>query len=566
MQNAGKFDDLMRQGLALHQNGQMAEAEALYRKVLAKIPSHAGANHLLGLALLNRAKPQDAVTHLARAVHVRGDDAEYRNNFGVALNAAGRPGDAVAELDRAIALRPNYAAAMNNRGLALKALGRHADAAQSFEAALTLKPAEAGFLNNLGNALTECGDWFGAEKAYRTALDARPAHVGALTALGTVLLQMGRKAEALDVAKAAAAAHPAEPELQRGLGHAYRVAGNAAAAVAAYRALIALRPDDAEAHRLLGGLIRRTSIDADVEGVISLLSRPELADDSRAQLEFALGQALDDMGDHQRAFTHFATGNALVAKLRPYDRAADAAAHDEVLQFFESLPDDRIPPLEPPTGPILIVGLPRSGKSSLEGRLARHPALSAGDELPFLDALVTRMRAGRALHDIKPHEFRALGESYLNDLSRLAPGRRVIDTMPNNYRLVGLLRLALPSARVLYCTREPLAHGVALFQKYFAKDGNAYASDLSDIAIQLARYDALMALWEARLSGFVRRDDSAATEGAMRQTLAFLGLPSDAACVAPHESEPRIGEPQESSPQQLLPYAAGLSAGQRPKN
>ena len=92
----------MRQGLSSHQSGRLAEAEALYRRVLDKQPSHPAANHLLGLVKLQQGEAEAAVGLISRGVQVRGGDPQYHCNLGVALNAAGQPGRAIASFDRAI--------------------------------------------------------------------------------------------------------------------------------------------------------------------------------------------------------------------------------------------------------------------------------------------------------------------------------------------------------------------------------------------------------------------------------------------------------------------------------
>ncbi|RYE71530.1 MAG: hypothetical protein EOP19_31765, partial [Hyphomicrobiales bacterium] len=59
-----KIDELMRQGLQLHQAGRIPEAQVLYGKVLERQPSHGAANHLMGVALLQRGDAAAAVPRL----------------------------------------------------------------------------------------------------------------------------------------------------------------------------------------------------------------------------------------------------------------------------------------------------------------------------------------------------------------------------------------------------------------------------------------------------------------------------------------------------------------------
>ncbi len=526
-----KIDELMRQGLQLHQAGRLPEAQALYSKVLDKQPSHAAANHLMGVALLQRGEATAAISRLRRAVHVRGNDPEYLGNLGTALNAAGQAAEAVDVFDRALKLQPASAGILNNRGMALRAVGRHDEGIASHRAAAIARPDEASFHRNLGKALSEMGDWHGAETAYRRALDVAPNFPNALTGLSNALLALQRPADAVAAAAAYATRFPQEPEYNRALGMAHWLSGNPAAAAAAYRAAIAADPGDVESHRMLGSVVIRSSADAEVRAIESLLSNGPLSDDRRAQLEFALGTAFDDIGDEGRASEHFARGNALVRKLRPFDIKA---ALQQMANLQRSFADIELPPLEAPTGPVFIVGLPRSGKTTLEGMLARQAVFFPAGELAVVGNL------SGSVHQSGAEAAKAFGQRYLAIAETLAPGHRILDTMPNNFMFLGLLRLALPGARVLHATREPAAHARALPRKLYLQSGNDYVNDPADLLAYMAAFRELMSFWNQRFPGFIMNVDTAAPEAGLPAVLDFLGVVPNPSKSVPFISEPRI--------------------------
>ena len=464
----------MRQGLALHQLGRLADAEPIYRRVLDKQPSHPAANHLLGLIKLQQGEAESAVALISRAVHVRSGDAQYHCNLGVALNAAGQPDLAIASFDRAIELQPGYAEAFSNRGMSLKTLGRAAEAAQSYRQAIALRPSEAGFHLNLDNVLTDLGDLHAAEQRYRRALDQRPGYPAALSGLCLTLEALNRPGEAVAAGEQAIAARPGEPEYHRSLGRAYRAAGRLDDAVASYRRALALDPRDAESFRMQSLILRRATHDDDMEAMAGLLREPGLSDDQRAELNFALGKGYDDIGDHARSFDHYVRGNTLQRRQAPFSIEAAEREFAALERLFGAVPGSLPPPTAPGSGPIFIVGLPRSGKSSLEGMLGRHRLTYKGGELPLLANQVAEVwrQYGLAapsalLAAIPPSAFAAIGANYLREAGKLAaPPLVVIDTMPLNFRHIGFIAMALPGARILHCVRDPLEHSVAMFQKY----------------------------------------------------------------------------------------------------
>ena len=80
---------------AAHREGRIAEAEAVYRQILADDPANAAARHMLGVAHLQSGRPEEAVEALRQAIAGDSSDARYYNNLGNALMALGRPDEAV---------------------------------------------------------------------------------------------------------------------------------------------------------------------------------------------------------------------------------------------------------------------------------------------------------------------------------------------------------------------------------------------------------------------------------------------------------------------------------------
>jgi protein O-GlcNAc transferase len=79
-----------------HQAGRLAEAERIYRQVLAQQPDHAGALHLLGVLATQLGRFDEAVELMQRAIRLVPDSAEVQYNLGSALQNMGRLDEAQA--------------------------------------------------------------------------------------------------------------------------------------------------------------------------------------------------------------------------------------------------------------------------------------------------------------------------------------------------------------------------------------------------------------------------------------------------------------------------------------
>jgi len=206
--------DLLAQAIALHRNGQLAEAAPLYRHALAANPDQFDALHMLGVI-------------------------QYQQGQNV---------EALELIGRALALRPGSAWAHSNMGLVLRALRRHAEAAASFERAVALNPNDAETINNLGGTLFEMKHYGQALAAANRALVVAPENADAFNLRGNVLQETGRLAEALAAYDRAVAIRPDHAEAYCNRGGALQALNRHREAIASYERALALRPDYADAH------------------------------------------------------------------------------------------------------------------------------------------------------------------------------------------------------------------------------------------------------------------------------------------------------------------------------
>jgi Flp pilus assembly protein TadD len=116
-----------------------ADAERFARNVLARIPQHAKALHLFGLALLQQGRAADAVAPLERAARAL-QEAPVETQLGIALHKVGRTDDALARLRRATKRRPADAEAFHQLGYLLFTIGQSDEAATVLQHGRQLAP------------------------------------------------------------------------------------------------------------------------------------------------------------------------------------------------------------------------------------------------------------------------------------------------------------------------------------------------------------------------------------------------------------------------------------------
>ncbi len=254
---------LFPRALALHQQGRLADAEAIYRQIIAASPAHFDSLHLLGVILHQRGDHAAAAEQIGRALEIDPHSAIALNNRGNALLELKRYEEALASYDRALALQPDYADALCNRGAALHELGRYDEALASCDRSIAAEPGAAEAHSNRANTLKELQRWEEAVASCDRALALQPDFAPAHLNRANALRELKRFEDALASYDRAVALRPHYTEAFINRGVSLQDLKRFDEALASYGRAIAIEPDYAEAHfheamsRLLIGDFRR---------------------------------------------------------------------------------------------------------------------------------------------------------------------------------------------------------------------------------------------------------------------------------------------------------------------
>jgi tetratricopeptide (TPR) repeat protein len=269
-----------QKAVELHLLGRLADADFLYRAVLAEVPLHTGALQMLSAIHHQKGEPAAALALLERIIALNPGDAAAHVNRGIALSALERLKEALASYDRAIALKSDYAQAYFGRGVMLQALERHTEALASYDRALALKGDHAATHFNRGTALLDLERPDEALASYDLALALEPNYVKAHINRGVSLCALKRYEEALASCEKAIALKPDYAEAHNNCATALNELKRCEEALARCHTAIALKPDYAEAYNnrgsALGGLKRYDEALASYDKAIAL--RADCAD------------------------------------------------------------------------------------------------------------------------------------------------------------------------------------------------------------------------------------------------------------------------------------------------
>jgi tetratricopeptide (TPR) repeat protein len=407
----------------------------------------------------------------------------------------GRWRDAENLLRRAVELAPGWTAARANLALVLGRMGRPAEAMELLDEIFAQEPDQIGHWNLKAATLGRLGDF---EESIRIYED--------------VLAKM-----------------PAQPRVWLSYGHMLKTVGRQVQGIAAYREAIELKPALGEAWWSLANLKTVRFTPQDVAAMEQALGAPDVSDEDRLHLDFALGKALHDAGRTDEAFDHYARANALRLKSQPYRSDDITRAVDRSIKMFTAEAFAERPGGCDASDPIFIVGMPRAGSTLVEQILASHSQIEGTSELPDIPALAREVGGSDAMLKLSADERRALGADYLRraGVQRRTERPYFIDKLPNNWLFVPFIQLILPNAKIIDVRRHPLACCLSNFRQHFAR-GQPFTYGLEDVGHYYADYVRLMAHIDAVLPSRVHRviyeqlvDD---TEAQVRALLQYCDL------------------------------------------
>lgn len=476
----------LQNGVTAQQGGDLPRAEFHYQTILRDHPKHPDALNLMGTLGLEAKKYDTALGYFRKALKQDPRNRAYLYNQASAQLRLGKAQHALDTLRKATGLHPKFAKNWVLAGRTEAQLGRHDAALAAYDKAIGLNANDPKVAVERAEVLVNLGQMDAASAIFRTAIAAGQNTVKAMAGLSV--------------------AHK-------------------------------FKPDDTEP-----------------DAMVQALDQPDLSAKDRKSLRYAAGKALADQKRYDAAFAQFATAKTeanddfsmklhreaygRIKDIFTADRIAEKAAHGHASEK-----------------PVFIVGMPRSGTTLTEQILASHPQIAGAGELSDLRKIARDLGRG----DLNPRKFetgvcnltsgqtRKLAGQYLSVLKRhSATADRVVDKLPHNFELIGLICILFPNARIIHCQRSAMDTCVSCFTHNFSS-AHGYNGDLETLGQYYRAYADLMAHWDGILPGRIlhsRYEDLIADqEAASRRLIDWTGLDWDDACLSFQNTERLVTTP-----------------------
>lgn len=558
---------------ALLQLNKADEAEIVLRDI--DMESQPASVLALWAAVLGKnGKLEQGITFAQKAVDSEPEQPTHLYNLAELQRRNGDRPQALKNLEKALKIAPDQSDVLNNLAGMQLAEGEFVDALRSLEKLLQIAPKSSQAYFNLGKLLSASGDPEAATTALRNARKLAPASERILFQLANSLAQIGHFDEASEAVE----------ELRA--GHADSVMGKVLHArilerkgdVDAAAEIVATISDDHRLNPAVANVVallqeQNQEYQAAVDTLSAVLDANEAEQADWVSIHFSLGDLFDKLGQHDKAFTHYAIGNENRKKafFNKEEVVSKSKVSERLTQLYAKQPYEQKPDSGLDTSaPIFIIGMPRSGTSLTEQILSCHSQVYGAGELqafhnavaatypkpedtsnaPF-KIVATDPSAGQSLvplgwDGITQEQLADLGHSYLDAVRKRNPeisfenkSQRVTDKMPFNFFSAPLIHKVFPNAKILHCTRDPLDTCLSCYFQNFMS-GNQYAFDLTQLGEFYKEYQAIMEHWDTLdIPMFNVRYETLVTapEQMTREMLDYCGLPWEPECLQSHKSK-----------------------------
>ena len=505
-------------GVALSALGRPKEAVPFFSKALKLKPDFLDARQNLSQALIANGRPDRALLVLGAPQPSGPQNWKHHYLMTQAHLAMGNEDDAQLEIDRALATEPKRASLLHLRSKIMLGLGRIGEAIETLGKALVINPNDVQALTDLSLPLARHSKSQAALDTVGRAVEVDPTNIPARFRLATQLVEMGRMSDAQ----------------------------------AQYQALLDIHPGHPPALERLAELLpAKEAAKLEQQVRLALGAAPRNSED-RACLLYALSTVSAASGDVEAAQKALASANREMARLNPYDAAADALVTAAILNRFPATPKLAAQKLtEPVPYPVFVLGLPRSGTTLAEAILGMHPNVTPLGERGTLGFLLRN-----TIENDLPFTHQDAANLKEIDIELLPPlpqdAKVYTDKMPENYRLVGFLEMVHPNAKIIHIRRDPRDKALSMWKSHFSGTALNYTYDLKSIAAKFNLYSETMSHWHRVFPGQILNiqyeDLVADVETAGKQMAAFCGL----------DWHPDMARPDQSTAQVLTLSATQL--------
>ena len=467
-----KVNENLLEGIKLHTNKEYKKAEVFYNQVLAEEPSNYDAIRHLGILFQDLKDYERAYQYFIQAVKINPRGFEALNNLGT-IHLRNKSYDLAFKcFQRSIGINNKYLPSINNLAAYYYKITNPSKALEFAELALKLQPS-----NQM------------AKSQYAKAL-----------------LINNKADQAIMIFEKLNADFPDVDDHKYNLTSAYKEMGEFEKANKIATAEFKID------YKKLPFLLTYTNVknnkleDKHIQYYEGLLNKTETDPADKVLICHSFFNYFKHQRDYNKAGEYLVKGNNLQYKMRSFDLENDINFFKKIESLFSVNINFQNKDKLKKNIPIFICGMPRSGTTLCEQILSSHSKIEGAGELAYLAAasgltkvILPSSDQIKSLEQILNNQELLLNarQKYLRDLADHGNEESIYicDKMPHNFILIGLIKILLPEAKIIYCKRDPIDNCFSLYSHKFVDLSHQYSYDQKVLVKYYRLHEKLMDFW-----------------------------------------------------------------------
>ena len=407
--------------------------------------------------------------------------------------------------------QPDNQFILNLLGSSYHKMGKLNVAKQVFLRVITLNKDNLAATNNLANVFKDLSEFKEAETLYKKILAIDPNYINTIGNYGSLKFQLNQYDEAIGFFKRALEIDNNSLIIHYNLGLVYQSLGRFEEAKFSFNEVLRINPNMHLVDRMMSRFIKYDKNNQHLSNMLNKIKDPKLNDESKINLNFAIGKAYEDLLNFKKSFFYLEEGNKIKHRITKYDIEHDTQLFKNITKVFKDYNfTDKNFIQKSEKKIIFILGLPRSGTSLVEQIMGSHSKIYGAGELDFLEKLMrfNYFKDGKFKYlnledqaDMDSSNKIAL--KYLELIDDFKINETIItDKAPLNFRWIGFIKIFFPNAKVIHCVREAKDNCMSLYKNIF-DESQSWTYDQSDLLNYYKNYHNLMKFWKGKLPNFI---------------------------------------------------------------
>jgi tetratricopeptide (TPR) repeat protein len=449
---------------------------------------------------------------------------------------------------------------LNLTGMAFQGLSQHNNSIKYFKEALKYAPNNIAAMNNFANSLKAIGNLEASEELYKNILKINPGYINAYNNYANLKTLINDYDGAIDLYKKALEILKENTNIPKSsslgilfsLAVAYQSNNNLEDTRQMIKQILSIDASHVGVHKLISSITKYSNEDENSLNHLKTMEQlNSLIDDNnyerKVDISYALGKSYEDLKDYKNAFYYLNIANELKLKEKGSNLDDEKKAIQNIIKTFDGIDLEKTNKDIDQKKIIFICGMPRSGTTLVEQIISSHSEVYGAGELIYLQQVLKKNFVDNSKYN-KQHiiENQSLPKNVISseyhEYFKLYNIKEniITDKAPQNFRLIGFIKLFFPNCKIIHCHRNPKDNCLSLFKNSFASHTMNWTNKAEDIAEYYNLYSEIMKFWKTKIPNFIYDLDYEKLvedkESEIKRVLNFCELEWDEKCLSPDKN------------------------------